>query len=263
MYDRRRIAQLMTLLGGAEAPLGIFFTDREPQEGETAAPGAKSDCIMNVIRAAREKKTQAWFAADRTGCPGGDAYLGFNLPAPDFLSHRLSTGILGKEGERYLPSTASADHFWDDLDIRPAPATHFVIKPLNLFTGGEEPLFVVFFARVEELAGLCNLARFALDSHDAVTVPYGAGCSCLFAWPDHYRRKSLEKAVLGCLDPSCRHFMEMDELSLTVSAATFGKMLAAMDQTFLLKDGWKKVVAKIKTRHRHTRPDSTRQNQST
>ena len=242
MLDRKTFQDMFDLLG-CEEPLGIAYAEHAPTDSLTPAPGGGHACLINYLRLARTKKTRVHFAADVTGCMGGWVYLGYTLPAPERIVHFVTTGWQGGEGEHYLPSPDSMRRFLKDIDIQPAPASFCTAMPLSLC--GETPLIVSFSCRGEVLSGLSVLAAFALDDHNAVTMPFGSGCANIFSWPLHYQGKGLKRAVVGGTDPSCRPFMGVDELSFTVTFDIFCAMAEAAPRSFLTGKTWAAVRRKI------------------
>ena len=244
MLDLSRLRDMFDLLG-CEEPLGILYAESTPEMSLTPAPGTGHACIINYLRMARTKNTCVHFASDVETCTGGWVYLGYRLPAPESIVHFVTTGRKDREGERYLPSPESMRRFLRDIDIQPAPAPFCIVKPLSLFQDAETPLLVTFFCRAETLTGLAMLAGFALDDHNAVVMPFGSGCANIFAWPRHYRRRGLQKAVMGGADPSCRPFMRVDELSFTVTSETLLAMQETFPSSFLTGKTWSGVRKKI------------------
>lgn len=254
MLDNARLQDMLALLG-CEEPLGIAYAAKAPERSLTPAPGTGHACIINYLRMARTKNTCVHFSSEVRTCMGGWVYLGYQLPAPERIVHFVTTGWQGGEGEHYLPSPDSMRRFLKDIDIQPAPAPFCVARPLSQWE--EEPLLVAFHCRGETLAGLSTLAGFALDSHDAVTMPFGSGCANIFAWPLHYRRKGQKKAVIGGADPSCRPFMGVDELSFTVTFDVLQSMLRSYPDSFLTGKTWAAVRRKMErsdARNKDARP---------
>lgn len=243
MPDQKRLQEMLSLLG-CEEPLGITYADAAPDDSFSPAPGGGHACLINYLRMARTKKTCVHFSAEVKGCMGGWVYLGYVLPAPERIAHFVTTGWQGGEGERYLPDPDSMRRFLHDLDVRPAPGPFCIAGPLSRFRD-EEPLLVAFHCRAEELTGLSMLAGFALNSHEAVAMPFGSGCASIFSWPLTYRRRGMRKAVVGGADPSCRPFMKVDELSFTVTADVLDAMLEAFPRSFLTGKTWAGVRRKI------------------
>jgi len=256
---------LLDDLGHDEEPVGIFYTDAEPDEGFAPKPGvpfniemeARNEidwkglwgnfsCVLGKVWLARRQKKPAYFDAARYGCPGGSFFLGFHKPQIHFLDHYISLGIPNvTEGEFYLPSPQHVRAFFDAIDPRPAPARFCVIKPLSLFTEDETPELVAFFARGEVLLGLCQLAFFATGDTDVVAMPFGAGCSNLVTWPLRHAGGERPRAVVGGADPSCRKYLKADEMTLCVPLSMYRTMLAAREGSFLRTKTWAGVRTKV------------------
>jgi uncharacterized protein (DUF169 family) len=252
-------------IGLDEEPLGIFYTDKEPEQGFTPGPldlptrdkelqnrinwqevFAGFSCVMGHIWRARKKKTAAYFDAARFGCPGGAFFMGFMKPQTEMIIHYVSTGFPGRmEGELYCDSPDKLREIFAYIDPRPAPAKFCVVKPLSLFASGEEPELVAFFARPESLCGLHQLAAFVTGDPEAVFSPWGAGCANLIPWPLKYMSQGKERAVLGGWDPSARKFFKTDELSFTVPKDMFLRMVRRSGESFLTTKTWEIVRKKI------------------
>ena len=231
-----QVQGLMEALGATEEPLGIFYTDKEPQEGFSPKPGklpsaeeeargevdfgavfANFSCVMGQVWRARRKKTAAWFDRERQGCLGGAFYLGYLKPQLEVIAHYVSSGIPGvMEGERFLATPEDVRRFFQKVDPRPAPARFCVFKPLSQFTSDETPEVVAFFARPEMLSGLHCLAAFVTGDPEVVAAPFGADCSFVLTWPLHYLSRGKPRAVLGGWDPTARRDHRPDELSFAM-----------------------------------------------
>jgi len=263
--DFSGVQGLLDALGATEEPLGIFYTDTEPEEGFSPKPGklpsaeqeakgevdfgglfANFSCVMGNVWRARQKKTAAYFDRERFGCLGGAFYLGFLKPQLDFIAHYVSTGIPGvMEGERYMASPEDVRRFFETVDPRPAPARFCVFQPLSQFQPGETPEVVAFFARPEMMSGLHFLATFVTGDLEAVAAPFGADCSFVLTWPLHYLSQGKLKAVLGGWDPSARKFHRPDELSFAMPWELFAQMVARWPESFLTTETWAVVKKKI------------------
>ncbi|WP_243358108.1 DUF169 domain-containing protein [Fundidesulfovibrio terrae] len=253
-------------LGHDGEPFGMFYTDREPQDGFSPKPGppvsaeleqaGKMDwqavwgsfsCVMGNIWLARKKKSAAYFESARYGCMGGSFYLGFHQPQLDFLTRYVSSGIPGTQvhGERYLDSPETVRRLFTEIPPRPAPARFCVFKPVSRFEPDETPETVTFFGRPEVLAGLGFLASFVTGDFEAVMSPFGAGCACMTTWPFHYLKQGRLKAVLGGFDPSERKFLKTDEMTFTVPYEMFTRFLARWEESYLTTDTWAGVRKKV------------------
>ena len=169
-------------------------------------------------------------------------------PSLKFIEHYVTTGFPGTSihGERYLPSPEAMRKFLAKVNPRKAPATYCIFQPLSLFTGSDEPEFVIFFARPEVLTGLFTHTMFTTGNVDSVASPFGAACTNIIAWPLFYKEQGMEKAVLGGFDPSARKFMKTDELTFTVPWSLYQKMLAALHESmFNVPGAWSEVRKKV------------------
>lgn len=260
-----QLTSLMEALGCGEEPMGMFYTDKEPEGGYTPKPGrlpsieeearnevdwqslwANWACVIGQIYLARKKKTAAYFEHERFGCLGGAFYLGYLKPQLNFITHYVSTGIPNiVEGECYLSSPEVTRRFFETIDPRPAPGRFCVFKPLSQFQEDEKPELVIFFGRPELISGLHQLATFVTDDFEAVMSPFGAGCSNIVTWPLKYLAQGKLKAVLGGWDPSDRPFLKTDEISFSMPHALYELMLAGWPKSFLARSAWQKVKRKI------------------
>ncbi|QJT08074.1 DUF169 domain-containing protein [Oceanidesulfovibrio marinus] len=258
------IPDFLELLGLDEEPVGLFYTDKQPEDGsfpkqcetptrereqagEIDWPGVfgKFSCVMRHILMARKQKKAAWFAADHFGCPGAAFWLGFIKPQTDTIINYISAGIPGwSEGELYCESPEALGQVFQGIDPRPAPKPYLVIKPLSLFTEDEEPELVIFFTRPEPLGGLHQLAFFVTNDPEVVQSPWASSCGTIVTWPLRYLSQGLNKAVTGGWDPSARKFFKVDELSFTVPYAMFQDMVARGKDSFLDREAWLKTVRK-------------------
>lgn len=254
-------------LGLNEEPMGVYYADSKPENAYGPKPGVPISreleergeidmqevmktfsCVMGNVWLARKKGGAAYISAEEYGCPGGVYYCSMIKPHLRFIEHYVSTGFEGTpvEGERYMPNPDAMREFMLRVNPREAPGKYCIFKPLSAFAEGEQPEFIIFFARPEVLTGLFTQAVFATGDMDCVVSPFGAGCTNMLGWPLYYQQKGHEKAVLGGFDPSARKFMKTDELTFTVSLSLYEKMLAALPESmFTHETDWKTVRKKV------------------
>lgn len=260
-----KLAGLLDALGHDEEPMGMFYSDVEPEGGYAPKPGvlpsveqeARNEvdwkglwdnfsCVFGQLWLARRKRTAAYFSRERFGCLGCAFFLGFMKPQLDFIVHYVSTGIPGViDGERYLDSPEATRQFYDMMDPEPAPGRFCVFKTVSQISAPDKPEFVVFFGRPEVISGLHQLATFVTGDFEAVCSPFGAGCANIVTWPLRYRAQGRLKAVLGGWDPSDRRFLKTDEITFTVPLVMFDQMLLRWDQSFLTTDTWRNIRKKV------------------
>lgn len=249
----------------ADEPMGLFFTDEQPQEGHT--PSAQKlptrdkeerneidwqavfgdfSCSISHIRSARRTKNPAWFSAEHFGCPGAAFWLGFLKPQTETIIHYVSSGIPNfSHGERYCATPDALRRIFLDIDPEPAPAKYCVIKPLTRFAEHETPLLVTFFTRPEPLCGLHQLAFFVTDDPEVVASPWAAGCGSIATWPLRYLKQGANRAVIGGWDISARKFFKPDELTFTVPFGMYQEMQARWQESFLTQKEWSVVQKKV------------------
>ena len=254
-------------LGLSEEPFGVYYDNAKPEKAFGPKPGipisreledqGKLDmqemfkhfsCVMGNIWLARKKRRAAYISTEEYGCPGGVFYCSMMKPNLRFIEHYVTTGFNGTpvHGERFLPSPEAMRAFLDKVNPRKAPAKYCIFKPLSLFTEGETPECVIFFARPEVLTGLFVQTTFTTGDVDSVASPFGAGCTGIIAWPLYYKEQGIEKAIIGGFDPSARKFMKTDELTFTVPLSLYKKMLAALPESMFNVDGdWPTVRKKV------------------
>lgn len=245
-------------LGHGEEPMGMVYTDIEPDDGISPKPNwlptAEEEaqrridwkslhenwsCVLGILWRARRKNTAAYFEKQRFGCAGGAFFLGFNKPQLETIVHFVSTGIpTVLEGERYFESPESARKYYQDIDPDPAPKRFCVFRPLSQFSPDETPEFVTFFAGPEVISGLHQLTMFVTNDPEAVMSPWGAGCANIVTWPRKYSAEGKLKACLGGWDPSCRKFLKTDEITFTLPYEMYRRMLSQWPGSFITTGSW-------------------------
>jgi hypothetical protein len=100
---------------------------------------------------------------------------------------------------------------------------------------------VIFFAPADVLSGLFTLVNFDEIDPDAVIAPFGSGCSSIVYHPYRELGSDRPRAVLGMFDVSARPCVEPGVLSFAIPWPKFVRMVAHMDESFLITDSWRKV----------------------
>ena len=262
--DLIKVREFLGALGMTEEPMGMLYTNDSPtecvapkhgtmptaedeaaQRVDWAAINTNWTCVIGVLWRARKKKTAAVFDREHFGCLGGAFYLGFLKPQLDTIAYYISTGIPGRlEGEHYFESPEVSRNFFNTIDPQPASARFCIFKPISLFGDHEKPELVIFFSRPESIAGLHQLATFVTNDFEAVSSPFGAGCSNIVTWPLRYLAQGKLKAVLGGWDPSDRKFLKPDEITFAVPFEMFTRMVNRWPESFLKTATWEAVTKK-------------------
>lgn len=255
--------QFCAAIGMDELPMGMRFTDEEPEGGVAPKPGSMPTrekeqagqvnwgevfgnftCVMGCVWRARKKRVPAYVSAEHFGCPGAAFWMGFTKPQVEAIVHYVSTGTPGGEGELYCNSPDELRRVFGDIDPVPAPAKYCELRPLELLDD-KQPEWVVFFARPECMSALHQLAFFVTSDPEVVASPWSSGCGSIAAWPMRYKAMGLERAVLGGWDISARKFYKTDELTFTVPFSLFEKMLAGWQESFIGCKNWQTVMQKV------------------
>ncbi len=230
-------------------PVALLFADQKPV-GALEFKDGKWGCVVAMFTAAARGRVAA-FSRDTCGCPGGRIGLGFTddySHVPGGIEHFLSTGR-GEgypEGEAYIKTPELAKDFVEQLPRTCIPTEYIVVKPLDdVDPEVEEPKLIVFFVTPDQLSALVVLANYGRKGGQNVIIPFGAGCHTVCLIPYDESQKEQPKAVVGVTDISARPFVDADMLTFTVPFSMFQEMEANVPGSFLEKESWKKVRARI------------------
>jgi uncharacterized protein (DUF169 family) len=186
------------------------------------------------------------FNAEAVGCGGGKKYLGFTeFIRPEF-EYFLSYGIPGKvEGERYKKSPELVREIMKKQPSFSAPGQYIVFKRWDRLEENDFPEGIIFFCSPDVLSGIFTLANFDEAEPNGVFSPFGAGCASIVLYPYMENSSSRPRAVLGMLDVSARPCVSADVLTLAVPMKKFVRMVAHMEESFLITPSWRKVKRRI------------------
>jgi hypothetical protein len=95
------------------------------------------------------------------------------------------------------------------------------------------------------LSGLFTLANYDEAGAEAVFCPFSAGCGSIVLYPYLERASARPRAVLGMFDVSARPCVPGDALSFAVPMAKFERMVANMQESFLITKSWDQVRRRI------------------
>ena len=243
--NRDRFGSLWTkYFGDAELPITFFYTD---EEGPAALVDHNSvpRCVIGAVAEARKGATLR-LDADSVGCPGGKRYLGFAEGIMPGFDYFLSYGIPGRlMGERYCKSPEMVRELMKNSPSFRAPGRFIVFKRWDKLEQGDNPEVVIFFAEPDVLAGLFTLARFDEVDRNAVSAPFGSGCSSIVQYPYLERDAERPRAIIGMFDPSARPFVPKNVLSFSVPMSKFGAMIENMEESFLITETWGRMKERM------------------
>jgi len=230
----------------AELPITFFYTNGEGH-ARLVDPGSVPGCVVGLLSEVRNGRPLC-FNVDSIGCPGGKRYLGFTEGImPDF-EYFLSYGIPGKlTGERYCKSPELVKEIMKRLPAFKAPGRFIVFKRWDKLEESDDPEVVIFFAEPDVLSGLFTLARFDETEQNAVFTPFGSGCSTIVQYPYLERDAARPRGVIGMFDISARPFVPNNVLTFSVPMNKFVRMIANMEESFLITDSWFRIQKRIKS----------------
>ena len=233
--------------GEAELPITFFYTDQEGHAGPVK-PDSVPRCVIGALADVREG-TPMRFDADSIGCPGGKRYLGYAEDIMPGFEYFLSYGIPGRlEGERYCKSPELVREIMKNSPTFKAPGRFIVFKRWDKLEDADNPEVVIFFAEPDVLAGLFTLARFDEADRNAVSAPFGSGCSTIVQHPYLERESEHPRATIGMFDPSARPFVPRNVISFSVPMSKFTAMIDNMEESFLITDTWGRIKKRMESR---------------
>ncbi len=231
------------------SPVALLFSNNRPEEAIQFKKG-KWGCVISMLTAAAGGKT-AVIDRETCGCFGGKIGLCFGDAYRDFpggIEYFLSTGRgeRYREGEAYIKTPELAKAKITQMPIADIPFTYVIFKPLEKVNEIEEtPVLVSFYANPDQISALTVLANYGKPGIDNVIVRFGAGCHSICMLPYHESLQGEPRAVMGMFDISARPHVPPDILSFTVPFGMFREMESDVPGSFLEKEAWHKVRARI------------------
>lgn len=83
------------------------------------------------------------------------------------------------------------------------------------------------------------------NSPEAISTPFGSGCSATITQAVNENRRGGHRAFLGFFDPSARPYVESNVLSFTIPMSRFKEMCETMRICSLDTHAWGKIKARI------------------
>ena len=96
-----------------------------------------------------------------------------------------------------------------------------------------------------DCSGLVTWAFFDNNSPEAISTPFGSGCSATITQAVNENRRGGHRAFLGFFDPSARPYVESNVLSFTIPMSRFKEMCEMMRICSLDTHAWGKIKARI------------------
>lgn len=226
------------------SPVAVLWTDEKP-EGALQFTEGKWGCVSAMLFNAAKGSTAA-FDEKTCGCSGGAVGLGFKKFKPGYIEYFLSTGDPEKniEGEHHRKDPGVVKGFIDNLSEIKVPTKYVVFKPLEKVTETETPQGIIFLVNADQLSALVVFANYDRPTNDNVLLVSAAGChqTVLEVIAQNYADNP--KAILGMTDISARKFVDKDLLSFGLPYKRFLELEAQVEESFLTKSEWLKLLAR-------------------
>ncbi len=200
------------------------------------------------------------------GCGGGKLYAGFSdMPphVPGFVS--------GKE--RYVKTPEMVVEYVENLGMPRMDGQYLNFARVDLVDTFDGKEGVIFIATPDVLSGLAAWAFYdhggwqrpprindkgvllpetpgtapvATVAMEAVSTPFGSGCSVMVSQPFVENRLGGRRCFLGLFDPSVRPWFGADELGFAIPMSRFREMLGTMCESCLFgTHAWDKIRSRI------------------
>lgn len=228
----------------AELPITFYYTNEEGR-AKKAVRESTPTCVIGALEEVR-KGNPLYFNVDSIGCPGGRKYLGFTETLMPNFEYFLSYGISGElEGERYCKSPELVKEMMKQMPEFKAPGPFIVFKRWDNLYSQDEPEVINFFAEPDVLSGLFTLFRFDETDRNAVSAPFGSGCSTIVQYPYLEKDSEHPRAIIGMFDPSARPFVPQNVLTFSIPMEKFTTMIDNVEESFLITETWKNMQKRI------------------
>lgn len=228
----------------SELPITLELSSRDCGIDEAESPDGWRCIICDLARV--RKGRPLLLGRKSLSCSGAQYFLGYvRERSPDFR-YFLSTGKPGSvRGERYKRSPELVDGFVASDTFLPAGDRRYLFRRWDSLGEEDCPDVVIFFAGGEVLSGLFTLANFECPDPQGVICPFGSGCSSVIHYPLLEAQRERPRAVLGMFDPSARHCVPKDTLTMAFPMKLFCRIIGTMEESFLETESWRRVREKI------------------
>ena len=228
-------------------PVAVVWTDEISAETFTYKQGAKSGCLVPLVKKAAYENQPAAVGRDCYGCRGGGYHLGFVDEMGPQFRYFLSCGIPGElEGEGFKKTPELVDAWLNSEGFKhlPAPKNYCLFKPSSLLKPEDQPETVFFLVNPDQLSALVVLANYDLPGNDGVVVRFGSGCDSLVLFP-RMEAMGRKRGVIGLTDISVRKYLAPDILSFAVSYDRGLELEANVSGSFLELKAWKDLKKRL------------------
>lgn len=227
------IENFRNAFGNYELPVAFWYSEKP-----IVATKITKGCYIGNLKPARDGGAIS-LDEQTIFCPGGKVYAGF-MDAPPFIGGFVS----GKE--RYKETTELVTDFIKDLNIPKKTGKYINFVSIDEVDNLDNLEGLIFFATPDILSGLVSWVQFDTNSPDAISVPFGSGCSSIVAQTVVENQNNGHRSFLGMFDPSARPHVEPNILTLAIPMSRFKKIYHTFVESCLQgTHDWKKVKQRI------------------
>lgn len=219
---------------GPAAPLPIVFGFSDTPASEV---GSVPRCMIGAISKVRQGNPLT-LCKENVKCGGGGLYTCFH-PMPDRVPMFVS------QVEHYKQTPEMVTQFIEGMDIQLTHKSYLNFVRMDQVENLEEMEGVLFFATPDILAGLTSWAFYDNNASDAVSTPFGSGCSSIVALAVKENRDGGRRCFLGMLDPSARLLVPKDELTFVIPLCRFREMMNTIKDSSLFQHAFSVVRKRI------------------
>lgn len=220
---------------GEKAPLPILFYYSDTP---AATPEKSNGCMFKLVVKAKEG-TNVTLDGEHLTCGGGKLYTGF-APQPEYVPAFVS------EKEHYKATPQDVTACIAQLDICPAEKRYLNFVRIDRAKTFGDMEGMLFLATPDILSGLATWAFFDNNAEDAVSTPFGAGCTNIISVAVRENRMNGKRTFIGLFDPSARPYVERNELSFVIPACRFRTMKETLRRSCLFgTPAWSKIKSRI------------------
>lgn len=217
----------------ATFPIMFYYSDTP-----VATPEKSNGCIFKLLAKAKDGQ-EVSLSADTVTCGGGKHYTGF-APLPE----RVYTFV--SEKERYKATPEDVAEYVKCLDVHLTDKMYLNFVRIDHATSFDKMEGLLFFATPDMLSGLATWAYFDNNAEDAVSAPFGAGCTSVVSYAIRENRLRGRRTFVGLFDPSVRPYVNANELSFVIPAHRFAEMSETMLKCCLFDTpAWNKVKLRM------------------
>lgn len=233
MIVQEFIDNLKNAFGDIELPIAFWYSTT-PKVVPIPVPG----CYLKSLKKAREGVAVS-FDSDTIKCSGGKVYAGY-IEIPEFLPNFVANK------EHYKESPEMVVDFIDKIGLLNMQGQYLNFARIDQLDSFDHIEGLLFFATPDILSGLVAWTQYDTNDVNAVSVPFGSGCSSTIACVLTENRKGGKRTFLGMFDPSARPTIEENMLSFSIPMSRFSEMYYTINKCCLNDThGWSKIKNRI------------------